>query len=114
MTFHLDQIGTLVVLALAVSAIAMTLTKTAIFRPPRSWVARKSEFWGELVTCPYCTSHWVAVALAVAVPARPVQTGWWILDFGIATSALVTLSAVGCGMIYKAFADMGEEEFEEE
>jgi hypothetical protein len=67
-----ETIGELFLLALAVSAASMTVSQTAAFRPVRLCAA----YWtplGKLLRCPYCLSHWLALA-AVAF-YRP---SWWL------------------------------------
>jgi hypothetical protein len=62
---------------LAVSAFVMgssyTISKEKIFEPVRNALGGKDTFFGYLVSCPYCLSHWVAF---MVVPL----TGTWIVD----------------------------------
>lgn len=79
----------LVIEALATAAITMTLTRGTVFRPLRLWVIRRSSWFGKLVTCPYCMSHWIALmvvwpsslamlvsVMAVVATAAPIQ---WVI-----------------------------------
>lgn len=35
----------------------------SIFNKPRDWIKSKSDFFGELVSCPMCTGFWVGALL---------------------------------------------------
>ena len=58
---------------LAVSGVVMgmaqTITKERIFLPVRERLGGKETWLGYLVSCPYCTSHWLAFVLVPATDA---------------------------------------------
>jgi hypothetical protein len=100
----------LIVLALAGSAISMTLTKAVITKKFRDYIKSKSDFWGELFSCPYCMSHWVnAVVLVLSQPIiltlfpEKIIPG---IEYVVIWFALVSLSAFGSGFIYKSLSSM--------
>jgi hypothetical protein len=72
-----------------VSAVTMgisyTLAYERLFEPLRRKLGGKETFFGYLLACPYCNSHWVAFVLA------PL-TGTWAVriapDWGLAGSVL--------------------------
>jgi|GEM_PF-1269025 len=85
----------------AVSAVVMgmaqTITKERIFAPLRERLGGKETWFGYLVSCPYCASHYVAfllVPLTGTYPIPVVVGGWlgsvlsWFLS-----SILVTVIA---------------------
>jgi len=96
------QLGRVAELGVATGVAALTLTRSRMFLPLRQWMAGKSSWWGELVSCPYCMAHWIAAILVTW--ERP---GWhsglllWLTTTGIASvvaksiylSILVTLPA---------------------
>lgn len=45
------------------AAISFTVADALIFKLVREWIAKKSDFFGHLVCCGYCTSYWIAFAL---------------------------------------------------
>jgi len=55
----------LLFLALATYAASITVSKSLIFERFREWIATKNDFLYNLVSCPYCFSHWVAMFLVV-------------------------------------------------
>lgn len=61
----------LLLLALACASISLTITRTPLFGSARGWARERSVWLGKLVTCPYCTSHWVAFVLVLATTPVP-------------------------------------------
>lgn len=48
---------------MAASQIADTWVNGGIFRRPQKWLRKHRErFLGELLTCPFCLSHWLVLA----------------------------------------------------
>ena len=68
----------------AVSAVVMgisqTITRERIFAPLRERLGGKEKFCGYLVSCPYCTSHYVAFILVPLTGTYPIQVvvGGWV------------------------------------
>jgi hypothetical protein len=69
---------------LAVSAVVMgmsqTVTKERIFAPLREWLGGKETWFGYLVSCPYCVSHYFAFALVPLTGTYPIEVavGGWV------------------------------------
>ena len=63
-----------------VMGISQTLTKERIFEPLREWLGGKETFFGYLVSCPYCASHYVAFALVPLTGTYPIEVavGGWV------------------------------------
>ena len=93
-------------IALAGSTISMTLTKAMIFKPLRDKIKSKSDFFGDLFTCPYCMSHWVNLLLLELTQPSLLSLFPRIIIPGVnhvlVWLALVAISAYGSGLIYKA------------
>jgi Protein of unknown function (DUF1360) len=67
----------------AISAVVMGLSQTIarerLFEPLREKLGGKETWFGYLVSCPYCVSHYVAFALVPLTgtyPIRVVVGGW--------------------------------------
>jgi hypothetical protein len=91
----------LFILALANFAIAITVTRSVMFEGFRQFVIkRRSLFWGNLFSCPYCFGHWSAFVLCWLnqFPNREGESFWhhenyWIQFFTYAF-AVIGLSAL--------------------
>ncbi|HVU51505.1 MAG TPA: DUF1360 domain-containing protein [Polyangia bacterium] len=62
---------------LFVSAVVMGLSHTIaherVFAPLRARLGGKATWWGYLVSCPYCLSHWLAFVLVPVTRTYPVE-----------------------------------------
>ena len=53
-------------------SISLILTQATIFHSPREWVKKKSEFFGQLFSCPLCIAFWVGGFLNLTMyPVTP-------------------------------------------
>ena len=95
------------ILALAVSAIAMSMTQGSIFASFRTSVAAHSKWFGELVSCFFCLGHWVAAAAVVVFRPRPLRTEWIAADLIAAWFAIVALATLVSGLIFAVFLAAG-------
>lgn len=108
----------LLLISVATSAISLTISRAKVFEWLRKGLPKRKppgKFLAELVSCPYCVSHWVALALVWAYPLR--FTGNFYVDLIVLTFAVVGISAVMSGRVYAAIASIGgleDEEPEEE
>lgn len=94
----------IMIISLAVSAISMTLAKSELFEPLRNNITEQSEWLGKLVNCPYCTSHWVAIAFVAIYQPSPFRV--IVVDQVMVVFALVTLASFWSGLIYRAYQPM--------
>lgn len=97
----MEMLILLFVLSLAVSAGSLTLTKAKISATFRERVAARSKFFGELLECPYCTSHWLGFFAVVIY--QPRFGAWLLVDIVLATFAVVALASFWSYIIMKAF-----------
>jgi hypothetical protein len=89
-----NEIIKIVLLSLACGAMSMTLSKAKISAPFRAWVKKRNPWIGEGLSCPYCTSHWIALILTCIYFPRPVFSGLWFPDFFVSLMILVAMSAL--------------------
>lgn len=52
----------LLIAAVFIEAVTELLCEGVIFDTPRLWLCQRNRFICDLITCPYCTSVWVAIA----------------------------------------------------
>jgi hypothetical protein len=101
----MNQYVQFMAIALCNGVIAMTLTKAVIFHTFRQWLVDKSNFIGELIQCPYCTSHWIAAVAMVIWHPRFTDCGFLPVDYIATGFALTALSSMVAGIVYRLFAD---------
>lgn len=120
-----QQLLLLAMTTLATSAISLTLTKAQAFAWLRSLVKGKSPSstsrWGrcrafvsELFSCPYCASHWVAIAFVVAYRDSISMFGHPCADLVAFGFAIVALASMASGLVYKSIASIGPDGGDEE
>ena len=95
------------VLALSVGAVAFTVSQTKIFAPFRVWTVthKRSTTWGgkkfaELVSCPYCLSHWFSFGAVGIYRVRLVHE-FLPLDYLVSAMAMAGLAMLSCLIIRK-------------
>jgi len=59
----MSQLGQLLAVSAVVMGIAQTLTRERLFEPLRARLGGHETWFGYLVSCPYCASHWLAFIL---------------------------------------------------
>ena len=94
---------------MAAAAISVTISQSFVFDSSRNWICEKSEFFGKLITCPYCTTHWVCFVLMISVPSAPVTAEYFTMGFPMMSGitiwmGLVGMSSLFIGAINKAIA----------
>lgn len=102
----MDRWLAVVAMALAVATGSMTVTRSKVFKPLRWAIQRRSVFFGDLITCPYCFSHWVAFAIVAWFRPRLVESSVPLVDYAVSAFAVVALATYGGGLIFRAFAVM--------
>jgi len=62
----LITIGKVVEISMATAVASLTLTRSRAFMGFRRWIASRNSWLGELLACPYCMNHWIALFLVIA------------------------------------------------
>lgn len=88
------------ILALATAAISVTVSRARVFASTREWVAAHNKWLGELVSCSYCTSHWVAIAF-VAIYRPVIISQWIVVDLFVSVFSVVAIAAIISGLVTK-------------
>ncbi|MFY2563241.1 hypothetical protein ACN469_36935 [Corallococcus terminator] len=92
----------------AVSAVVMgvsqTIARERIFASLRARLGGKDTWWGYLVSCPYCVSHYVAFMLVPLTGTYAIDVvvgGWpgWVLSW-VLSSLLITVIAAFYRVIF--------------
>lgn len=98
MKMHFDIFGAVFVLSLMVGAIATTTAKAKVFLAVREWIKSQSNFFGYLVSCAYCTCHWLSIAIVLIYQPVIVEK-YILLDLVVSIFAMVAMSAITSGLI---------------
>lgn len=61
------MIGLLIFWSFMAYGMTTILVYGSIFDNVRSWIMKKSKFFGELINCPLCTSTWVGFFLSAVL-----------------------------------------------
>ena len=97
---NLQELFRVFVLALATSAISVTISKAKVFEALRYWIAKRNKWFGELVSCSYCTSHWVAIAFVAIYRPRPIHQ-FFLIDIIVSVFVIVIFSAIVSGLVMR-------------
>lgn len=98
-----SALWTCLVLAIAASAMAMTLTQTELFAPLRALAWKIHPQVGHLFQCFYCFSHWVVIAGTLVYRPVVIASDWAVVDWLVATFFTIALTALSCGLLFKVF-----------
>jgi|ERR1700748_1513376 len=90
----------LIIISLAIASISYTISKGEIFRSIRLFICKHSKFIGQLISCPYCLSHWVSATIMFIIYKS------FNLDFVIMTFAAITLSLFWVGIMVRSFDNL--------
>ena len=106
-----NNIYLVLVLALATSVISVTITEAFVFAKLRLFLTKRNKFIGELFSCFYCFSHWVAFVLVLIYKPTLVKNVPFI-DFFITSFVIVALSTLIVGLQWQertGITDNGDE-----
>ena len=66
-------VGQLLAVSLIVMGLSHTIARERICEPLRARLGGKETWLGYMVSCPYCLSHWIALALVPITGTLPVD-----------------------------------------
>jgi len=95
----------ILVLGIATGAISLVLTKSTVFDFAHDWLERKAPFLGEMLNCPWCTSHWVALFFVLVYRPRLLNV-FAPVDYLVSVMVLVAVASVVARTIYSAYAPL--------
>ncbi|KAB2832103.1 MAG: hypothetical protein F9K48_11105 [Candidatus Brocadia sp.] len=82
----------IIYLSFITASVSFTVTETKIFKPMREWVKKRVAFLGELLSCGYCFSYWVAFIM-VAIYRPGLFESWWLLDYFLTALVIAWFAA---------------------
>lgn len=106
----MNEIFRLLYLGVACGAISMVLTKAAVLNSFHDWLEKRFPKLEEMLSCPWCTSHWVALFLVLVY--RPLvlkSTGWLVpVDYIVTIFVMTVIAAITARVIYSAYQPIME------
>ena len=66
-------VGQLLAVSLIVMGLSHTIARERICEPLRARLGGKETWFGYMVSCPYCLSHWIALVLVPITGTLPVD-----------------------------------------
>jgi Protein of unknown function (DUF1360) len=100
--FVIDILFKVLVLGIATGAISLVLTKSTVFNFLHDWLEAKVPFLGEMLNCPWCTSHWIALFFTLIY--RPLLVNVFApVDYLVTIMVMVVIAAVTARIIYSAY-----------
>lgn len=83
-------------LSTATAAISFLIAQSSLFGGLRRWVYKHSKHLYNLVTCYYCLSHWVALAMVIAFEARLFGLYPMAIDYVLTVLVVAWIAALQC------------------
>ena len=98
---------TLLCLGIANGMISLCVTKSKLFEPFRDLFFNRSannklmSWVYDLVSCPYCFSHWVAFAMVAIWQPRVTDCGCLFVDLTISAFVLIGLASYAWAIFWR-------------
>lgn len=100
----------LVFLGIATGAISMVVSRSTILNSFHDWLEKRSVFLENLLSCPWCVSHWIALIFTIIY--RPlIVTSWFVpVDYFVTVMVMTVIAAITARIIYSAYKPIFEQE----
>jgi hypothetical protein len=106
----MDAFFHVVLIGVATGALSLFVTKSALLNSFHKWLEKRSPFLEELLSCPWCTSHWVGFFLMLVyrplVISNPI--GWLFVpvDWLVTLMVIVFIAMLTAGAMFRALKPM--------
>jgi len=98
----MHEIMTVLWLGIATGAISLVISKSALLNGFHDWLEPRAPFLEEMLSCPWCTSHWVGLFFTLVY--RPLLVDLWRpIDYIVTLMVIVTIASVTARIIYSAY-----------
>ena len=96
----------IILLALAVSGVSFTISVTSIFTWLRERVSKIHPKLEELIHCPWCLSHYIAIVFMILCDQAhfPVISTLTVINFILLWFAIITLSGLMHFVLLRTYA----------
>lgn len=99
LVFVLMSLYQLICVAAPVSVISLTMTKAVVSKPLRDAIKKKNAFFGELFSCPFCFSFYVALIFQLLFKLNPLND-FPICGLGVGYFMLVYVANIFTGWLF--------------
>jgi amino acid transporter len=93
----------ILILAFVTAVVSLTITKSSLFQRLREWALEINEWLGKLVSCMYCTGHWVSFGLVSLYRPKIIYSAWWPIDLLVSAFVIVALAMPIAFVVYQSF-----------
>jgi hypothetical protein len=67
----------MLLLGMIAASVSVTISESSLFKSLRGWLDIYNPFLGEMISCCYCTSHWVALIIFILKPVVVITFSIW-------------------------------------
>jgi hypothetical protein len=103
---NFEGVYQVVVLAFATAIISTTIARAKVFSPFRRMVTSHSTWLGNLVSCFYCTAHWIGIGF-VAIYRPVLIEKYPPIDIVVSAFATIAVAIIIAGVIIMLTFDNG-------
>lgn len=104
----------LVFLGIATGAISMVVSRSTLLNAFHAWVEKRSARLEEMLSCPWCLSHWVALIFTIIYHPLVIAhqpTNWLLLpvDYLVNVMVMAFIAAIASRIIHSSYKPIFEE-----
>jgi len=93
----------LIFLGIATGAISMVVSRSTLLNAFHAWVEKRSLRLEEMLSCPWCLSHWIALVFTIIYHPL-IVTSWFVpLDYFVTLMVMTVVAAITARIIYSAY-----------
>lgn len=100
----------LLFLGIATGAISMVVSRSTLFNALHAWIEKRSVFLEDLLSCPWCLSHWMSLIFTIIYHPLVVTSWFRPLDYLVTLMVMTVISAVTARIIYSSYKPIFEQE----
>lgn len=100
---YLQPLWTCLMIAIAASSIAITITQTEVFAPLRALTDKMGHMISYLFKCFYCMTHWIVFVAIILYQPRLVHSAYLIVDLTVTAFVTIALATFSSALIFKSF-----------
>lgn len=98
----------ILILSIATAFIAFTISETKLFTKFRNAIIARNSFFGELVSCGYCLSFWIALFFVLNYKIFVIFSNLIVIDIFVSTAIIAWLSAIQWALLNYLMIKIGK------